>query len=397
MKKLAKVYINTIPIRRFPSGMSVGTLLFLNFLILCASASVFWFAWHISHSPAVKAEQARQLQAQKDAEAEIAKRKMEDDNQRAFATGERQELLRIIADTTNTLNYAMTALDDVRRNQTELQTNELGQRIAQFPNLVQKFANAFHGAEFLPLPDEFTQRLETSLQRSSDLTQSLGSEAQPTSELYDSVLDSYHWAAKELKDATRVQNYLNQLLRDINAKPYIEAMPTNSMDLGHTINQVSEATGLWPGHQGSKSLDSYIPAAVPDYTYLYSVFADTRRPKREKAQDPHVRGALAPYLSPGYFVPGRVGTPYTDVNVSERHPMSFSRLKRLGAFDPGRNNLEFFIGVAMNPQNDRPHLKKGFESYRWADDPDLYSEARVMQFLLMQLGPTYVDLQLMDP
>lgn len=130
---------------------------------------------------------------------------------------------------------------------------------------------------------------------------------------------------------------------------------------------------------------------------------------RAIAQSPETTALLAPFLAEGYWQPG---DRRNDIGL-ELRPMSWSRLKSFGVTNPTPDGLAQLIAVVNTrgfagqvsgantsrggKHNDtmRPKLSLG-TTFGQIDDAEREKLAE-MQRLLRELGPTLVDLGMLDP
>ena len=80
----------------------------------------------------------------------------------------------------------------------------------------------------------------------------------------------------------------------------------------------------------------------------------------------------------------------------DKKPMSYSALREAGALQPTMKGLVAFIALGVNNHNDRPHLPREFLRPSWYTLPNLVDQAKPLQQLMIELGPTFVDMGIME-
>ncbi len=124
--------------------------------------------------------------------------------------------------------------------------------------------------------------------------------------------------------------------------------------------------------------------------------ATRKKELQAKCQDPTVRTALAPFISDGYWQPsGRRGI--------DKMSMSWKALNDSGALGTDERALHKLWWVGSNRDNDRPHFSMaapgnapgGLMLKRLT--PEQMEELKKARDLLRELGPTLVELKLLQP
>lgn len=117
---------------------------------------------------------------------------------------------------------------------------------------------------------------------------------------------------------------------------------------------------------------------------------------RKKARSPEVARSLAVFLEKGYKQPKAIqGTFLAFDSTPRAQPVSYLRLKTLGALDDSEKGLGVLAWVAGNFQNDRTKWRFDARPDGWpADTRELVRKA---QELLRELGPTLVEEGLLAP
>jgi hypothetical protein len=118
--------------------------------------------------------------------------------------------------------------------------------------------------------------------------------------------------------------------------------------------------------------------------------AQAKEALRRRARSPDVAQYLGAFLAKGYKQPLEFQGAYMNFDAtSEPKPISFSRLKAVGALDSGDAGLSALAWVASDPKNDRPPLRYGTYPGDWSHEAREFL-LRAQQ-LLRELGPTLVE------
>jgi len=114
-----------------------------------------------------------------------------------------------------------------------------------------------------------------------------------------------------------------------------------------------------------------------------------------KCSDPEVKTILAPFLDKGYFRPS------DNMHGSRRYdtvkpvPISYADLQKLGALNPTGTGLSMLHKIATVPNDTRTRWP-GYRK-KWQDDKALQELLPKAQELLIELGPTMVELGMLQP
>ena len=98
-----------------------------------------------------------------------------------------------------------------------------------------------------------------------------------------------------------------------------------------------------------------------------------------------------------YYTPYPAGASADQQRSFDRKPVSYSKLKELGALNPSLDGLNTFVAIGAYTGNDRPRLDIRYNNSRWPRDNGLMQQAKNLQALMIELGPTFVDMGIMSP
>lgn len=121
-----------------------------------------------------------------------------------------------------------------------------------------------------------------------------------------------------------------------------------------------------------------------------------------KCNDPEVKKLLAPFITPGYWQPVNMPNGYAGVRTSEKKPASLKVLQQSGLLTPGDMGIAVVIRAACSKSSDRPTW--GYSIGNWTPKtiiqkatPEMIEKAHKAQDLLIELGPTLVELGMLSP
>ena len=106
---------------------------------------------------------------------------------------------------------------------------------------------------------------------------------------------------------------------------------------------------------------------------------------------------LAAFLTPGYYTPYPAGASADQQRSFDRKPVSYGKLKELGALNPTLDGLNTFVAIGAYRGNDRPRLDIRYNNSRWPRDDGLMQQAKQIQAIMIELGPSLVEMGLMEP
>jgi hypothetical protein len=111
----------------------------------------------------------------------------------------------------------------------------------------------------------------------------------------------------------------------------------------------------------------------------------------QKCNEPEVKSQLAPFLAAGYTQPGEKQLQY------DKAPISYSKLVSFGALNPDRQGLCQLLDVAT-AKNDKARPRWSVSAWRFEQlKPDEIERYKKAQQLLIELGPTMVELGMLQP
>jgi hypothetical protein len=322
-----------------------------------------------------------------------------------------------------------------------LKTNELGRRLAVFPELV---VQARHLIEAdlgsLPSQSEIVVRLENSRRTELDLVSKLGGTYLPDADFVASGQAARTWAEDTRNRVARTRATLEALTREAHVKVLLDQQPGAS--LGEAIGGLADREALQRQTQSATALAEAkaLAAKKEDEILKDSVSLEAKakaeelalrrkelvakleREQREsqateqvlhtesdlavqtkadeartmvlkkKAADSRIEGILAPFTTPGYY------TAYGKLSFDKK-PISFTELKNSGALEPTNAGIQAMVNLAYTSRDKvRPRWKFTQRNAKsWlhvAADMERVKEA---QALLIELGPVLVQMGQLEP
>jgi hypothetical protein len=115
-----------------------------------------------------------------------------------------------------------------------------------------------------------------------------------------------------------------------------------------------------------------------------------------KCSEPEVQTILAPFLDKGYFRPSGNMHGSGRYDVIQPVPISFGDLQKLGALNPTGSGADMLHKIASAPVDSMRTRWPGYRK-KWQDDPGLREMVPKAQKLLNELGPTLVELEMLQP
>ncbi len=119
---------------------------------------------------------------------------------------------------------------------------------------------------------------------------------------------------------------------------------------------------------------------------------------KQRCEDPEVKRLLAPFLAHGKYQPGMNKE---EMLTADSKAISLSRLRSYGALEPGPTGIQKLLEVATNKPLQRPidtiRTRWGFKPRLRDNSPESVDEIKKAQQLLNELGPTMVELGMLQP
>jgi hypothetical protein len=430
------------PVRVDPSGgISVRTAvvaIVIGVFVLVGSVGGV-FLWLRGHNLQLQKALAEEANAR--LKSDIERQRLAEIARRELAQSRLTDTLALVRTATNSLEIVLDSRRTLISQSSELRTNELGSRLAAFPDLVGQ-ARYLFGTEFrsLPTEPEVVTRLESVRRAELSLVSKVGTVYEPDAQITSSAHSQIAWAEEATRRILQSRSSLDALITEARVKVAPVPASTNSLEVAMQLLAQGEALlrqrAMQASHQEaqreadariSKAREAAVKTAseveaqrLADEQAAIAAAAQRKRAElaaeaqkadtesklavsrtidearrlmlRRKAEDPKVRAKLAPFITPGYISA-------RGVLSIESVPISFTELKSIGALERTENGLQNLIDVARTKRDKaRPRwhfTKPDRESFkRYPEDMVRVEEA---QALLVELGPTMVEMNLLAP
>ena len=372
----------------------VGLLLF-TLLGLVA----YYAAWHVSFSQVAAIKREALLEEQQEARNERKARRAQQDAVITSAAAQDNDLLLQISQTTNSLFKAHATLTKIEAEVVALKTNSYGALVAQQPDLVGFMMKCFDTAQGTsPNLVVFINKIETAKREQIDLNDAIGSAVFPSTDLKTAVERELAWATEKESGLVELDTAIAGIVREARARVSFAPKPQSTQTLADAIQVRRSSMTEIPTFSLAPPSAAAQGEPAQSYQWIADTIGDSSKSLQDKALDPRVQQALAPFLTPGTFRPEFKNSGVIPPTVDGApHPLSLTWLRRLGALNADESGLLKFMDIATDLSDSRPRYPRAFAQMNWNDDVNLRTEAAMLQTLLKLLGPTYVDLGMLQP
>lgn len=371
----------------------------------------------------------------KRASEDLEKRKAEEQTKITLAHNRQTEVLRMVAPATNQLTELLNAIPSIHRYLSDLKTNDLGKLVASRPDRVAQARRLFDDErQALAATGEVMQRLENVRRIERQLLSELGTASSPDTALIEALQEARLWANEQWQRANLFSARLADLEHEASAAPrtnsssrdlnlaaaldrliahearMYDAIVTPKLEAAkiEATNTVAVAKAeliVTDGQIQAEQVRMQTSLRVATNT-VEKTTVDIQRQQveneafklrlRQKASSPAIQASLASYLSPGHYkaqLHGKMNDRFSTI----ARPMSLSEMRAAGALDSGTASLRRFIELGMSRYNDRPRVGETFRKPTWYREGPALDQAANLQGLIIELGPTFVELGLLDP
>lgn len=388
---------------------------------------------------------AEQLREQKAAEqrAELERQKAAEAEKLTVAANRQAELLAQVRSATNLLERLRLAVGRVSDEARALQSNDDGRRVALHPRLVLQ-ARAFYEMQLpeLPaLPDVVT-RIEATRRTEQQLIGAAGTTFQPEADLIATTQTTIQWAQDGLARTDRIATHLASLVRESKVKFTSSSLTATSPTLEAAMKQLVEtesaaarATLAEETTKAKQEADQSKAAAEAEQirakaeaeaaSIVAKAKADAELQKaavereiamkkaervkadtetkvaaetvvdearklelRKKAEDPAIQAKLKPFTTPGYW--------QVDKMSLDLKPHSFTKLKSRGALENNTKGATDLVRI-LTDKDDKVRPRWRMLPSQFLRHPDQIEQVKEVQVLLNELGPTLVEMKMLEP
>lgn len=396
---------------RQSGGISVGTLLMVCVVVLLAALGTVGYLLYQTHSGKMEAETKR-LAAEKQLEeekaratkAEAEKTKQERENRLAIAQSLRDAFAGRAGVVTNNLHGLLERIPQVERELTDFRKGATGVPVTQFPDLVDACSTFLSAKLNVPKRSIGVTHLEGVRRILIRNAENRGTETQPSPEAEKVIDEARSWADSADADLTKVSAFIKSMLEEVQAKvPEANAKVAASLDDAIQAMRTKNARAIAKDEADAKKTaqqleeDAKNKGIVDDgKRKAQQLIEEGERKKREaaaalakqklveEAQSASIQNLLAPVISPGRIdCDGRL--------LDEKGPMSWGKLS---GFISGDRGIQVLHQITFsNLDKDRPRLPRS----DLKRDAATYDRVVEMRRALQRLGPTLVELKMLNP
>jgi hypothetical protein len=442
-------------------GASIWTALTICLVLAVLGLAGLGYALYHSNSERVRIANALAAQQNETKRLELATQKAAEQGKLTNARNQQNQLLAQVGAATNSLLQLLAGSDQVQTEAAALGTNEAGRTVALHPELVRLAGRVFEsGLPELPPEADITTRLEAVRRIEQQVLDARGTTYEPAPALGVTVQSANLWAEQGTLKVGQIRDALSGLVRESKVKftraPLTADSPTlaaaiakqNEVVAGEQIRLADKTlsaaqtnavlTRAEAGADVAKTQAQADAAALKTRAEAYDLktraeadqyAAEVRRKLaedlaakerewqqhmadlelkaatnrvtvqnkldearkielRKKASEPAIQTKLAPFTTPGYV---GVSGP-----TAEKKPLSFQQLQASGALAStiaGQNKL---VKIAIDAHDSvRPRWGLHATFYRRHDEQ--IQEVQATQKLLLELGPTLVEMGQLEP
>ena len=386
-----------------------------------------------------KAKMQRQVEALKLKEArdKLATDEAAEKSKLAMARTRQEEVLAQVRNATNVLQRLLQDVKQIASDADSLKSNEAGKKVALHPDLVAQARRFYeHDLPGLALSSDIITKLQGAQRTEQQLVSALGTTFQPDSDMVISAQNASFWAQQHMEEAARAKSMLGSLIQEASIKVANKPVTANSPTLEATMNQMAQAETAFRQQAILQATSQANTQAVATVAVAESkgivekanleasnILAQVNEAKakqqrddllrqadqkvedtkakvqaqqsmdeaqkielRKKASKPEIQAKLAPFITPGYWLPKS--------KSYDKKPHSFTELQSAGALDPSVPGLRKLAQLALNPA-DRVRPRWKLPTY-WINNPDAMEKVKEAQQLLIELGPVLVDMGLLE-
>jgi hypothetical protein len=407
--------------------MSLATFMGLAIVVLLLALGLAGYAWYSTRSENARLIiHTRRLEAQKQ-EEENARQARALEEQRAqdaarltFAQNQQEAFAGSVRKVTDTLESLLVEVPKFQAQLELLRTGEPGRKVALYPELVASARVLFdRDAPAVPSRDEVASHLEALRRMGLQLADHAGTTFVPSAEMTDTLSNGQTWTATASTHLETAKRVVETLLREAQVKvppvsnddppPSLQAAIDSVKEAERRAYLVKEAEVIGAAQLAAtnkmltvrsneialaaelarqKAEDEAKALQAEQDRESARVAAELEKKRLiEKAQRADIQNALASFLTPGNLQP-------KDKFTVEKQPISYSGLQAAGALQPDLPGILALQHIAVNPRDKiRPRMHKGRPKF----EPEVFTLYKHTQDLLIELGPTLVDLGLLSP
>ena len=379
-------------------------------VVLLAALGTVGFLLYQSHSGKMEAESKRLAAEQALAEekarttkAEADKAKQERENRLAIAQSLRDSFAARAGVATNILHGLLDRIPLVEQEMNDFRKGSKGIPVTTSPELVQTAMTFFTSEMNFPKRSIAVSHLEGVRLILIRNNESRGTEAQPSPEAEALVAEARVWGDNADTELNKVSAFIRSTLNQASSKVQSSAKPAASLDdaieTARTDAALKIATEKAAAQKRADELvrqrsnENTVNAGIIRARELEEENARRQREAEaaiakqkliEEARSAAIQNLLAPFITPG-----RVDI-YGGL-LSEKGPLSWKQLSAVLEKDKGAEQL--YRLTTSNHDKDRPRLPR----VDLRRDSVTYDRVVEMRRALQRLGPTLVELKMLNP
>jgi hypothetical protein len=403
--------LNQTPHRNLQrGGISVGGLLMICVVILLAALGITGYRLYQANSgkldadaKRLAAEEALQREKARTTAAEAAKTKQERENRLAIAQSLRDSFAARAGIVTNALHGLLDRIPLVEQELSEFRTGPKGVQVTKFPDLVEASGTFFTAKLNLPKRNIGISHLEGIRLILIRNAENRGTETQPSPDAEKIIDEARLWADSAESELSKTTAFIKSTI-EAAASKYDDGKSKVSASLDQAIEaaRISAALAIEKARNEARKAAEKIEE---EQANLNTVEAGKRRAQQleednarkqreaaaaiakqkliEEAKSASIQNLLAPVLTSGNVD--------CDGRLSEPGPLSWRQLSSKMASKDSLKNLHHVF--SNNRDTVRPRLPK----VDLTRDQNTYNRVVEMRRALEKLGPTLVELKMLNP
>ena len=422
-------------------GIPIWAALTALLVLAVTSIAILAFVLHRTTSDKSRLEKQTQALELEKGKAEIDRQKAAEEAKLAIARTRQTDALAQVRIATNACAALLQNLQEVEKDASALRTSDAGRQIARHPDLV-ILARRLYEVDLRELPQKslVISKLEGVRRLESQLVAAAGTSFEPDASFVGTAQSDMIWANQEASKVQRARSLIATLAEEGKIKIPPQGSTEKSVTLETAIANLAQsevaarqreitekttvattsATASIASAEAEKILnDAKLQAArileqakaqslkqeqeqllrdaerkIEESKVKVAVNQATDEAQkvqlRAKAKDPKLLAKLAPFTTPGYL--------QMNGNSYEKKPHSYRALVQAGALAQTQAGLQAMVNVAFTRSDKlRPRLHFHFDNaHGWQRRPEDREMVTELQQLLIELGPTLVEMGLLQ-
>lgn len=422
-----------------PRGIPIGVALVALVLLVLLGGAVLAGILYYTRNEERKAQVAQAALEARKKQADVAQETVAEEARLTAAQNRQQESLRDTRAATNVLQRLLVAAEGVRSDAEALKGNDEGRRIALHPGLVRLARQLYEvNLPVLPPTADIVSRLEAVRRIEQQIANADGTTFVPGPELTSEVQQAAAWAGDQTRKADEIRTLLRTLSQESKVRVTTATLTGDSPTLDAAIQRLTAAelsaqqqaiatkTDAARETAAEKIAEAEIArrlreadieaqrkvaeaeAKVAEFERQLAmkkaeqVKADTetkvatetiidearKLELRKKAQDPAIQAKLKVFTTPGYWQVDRM--------TLDLKPHSFTKLKSRGALEPTIKGSRELVRIVTD-KDDKVRPRWKMQAFYFMNYPEQIEQVKEAQELLNELGPTLVEMKMLEP